>query len=74
MSGLMPDGPGIHSKSCPGSISDGPVLGVPPCSTQSSCYHETSPMVLRGDSGAVVVRENERGRSLISIRVDETER
>ena len=28
-------------------------------------------MVLRGDSGAVVVRENERGGSLISILVDE---
>ena len=54
-----------------GSISDTPVLGVPPLFDPESCYHETSPMVLQRDSGAVVIRENERGGSLISIRVDE---
>ena len=54
-----------------GSIADRPVLGVPPLFNPESCYHETSPMVLRRDSGAVVIRENERGGSLISIRVDE---
>ena len=54
-----------------GSISDRPALGVPHLFNPESCYHETSPMVLRRDSGAVVIRENERGGSLISIRVDE---
>ena len=54
-----------------GSVSDQPVLAVPPMFDPESCYHEAAPMVLRGDSGAVVVRENERGGSLISILVDE---
>ena len=53
-----------------GGISDGPILGVPPLFNPESCYHETAPMVLRRDSGAVVVRENDLGGSLISIRVD----
>ena len=35
-----------------------------------SCYHGTVPIVLRRDRKAVVVRENERGGSLISIPVD----
>ena len=54
-----------------GSISDQLVPGVPPMFDPRSCYHESVPLVLRGDSGAVVVRENERGGSLISIQVDE---
>ena len=53
-----------------GSISEEPMLGVPPLFDPESCYHETVPLVLRGDRGAVVVRENERGGSLISIPVD----
>ena len=36
-----------------------------------SCYHATAPTVLRRDNGAVVVEENDRGGSLISIRVEE---
>ena len=54
-----------------GSTSDQPALDVPPLFNPESCYHESVPMALRGDSGAVVVRENERGGSLISIQVDE---
>ncbi len=45
----------------PGSISDGSIFGVSPLFNPEYCYHETAPMVLRGDSAAVVVRENERG-------------
>ena len=44
---------------------------VPHLFEPESCYHATPPTVLRRDSGAVVVRENDRGGSLLSIRVDE---
>ena len=36
-----------------------------------SCYHETLPIVLQGDYQTLVVSENERGGSLISIPIDE---
>ena len=54
-----------------GSISDRPTLDVPSLFDPESCYHATAPGVLQRDSGAVVLRENERGGSLISIPVDE---
>ena len=54
-----------------GSIPDSPVLGAPSLFDPESCYHAKAPRVLDRDSGAVVLRENERGGSLISIRVDE---
>ncbi len=54
-----------------GAKSDQPDLKVSPLFDPASCYHETVPLALRGDSGAEVVRENERGGSLISIRIDE---
>ena len=53
------------------TLSRTPGFEVTPLFDPGSCYHETSPMVLRRDSGAVVIRENERGGLLISIRVDE---
>ena len=53
-----------------GSTSHTSLLQETPLFDPSSCYHETVPLVLRRDSGAVVVRANERGGSLISIPVD----
>ena len=53
------------------SMSRPPMSQVTPLFDPVSCYNETVPIVLGGDSGAVVLRENERGGSLISIEVDE---
>lgn len=38
-----------------------------------SCYHPTMPLLLRRDSGAAIIRENENGGLLMSIRVDEAQ-
>ena len=54
-----------------GSTLNRPALEPLPLFNPESCYYETAPMVLRGDGGAVMVRENDRGGSLMSIRVDE---
>ena len=54
-----------------GSTPDGPALRAPSLFDPESCYHATAPGVLQRDSGAVVLRENERGGLLVSIRVDE---
>ena len=47
-----------------------PAFEATPLFDPRSCYHGTVPIVLRRDRRTVIVRENERGGSLIAITVD----
>ena len=54
-----------------GNERETPIIQETPLFDPGSCYHETLPIVLQGDYKTLVVRENERGGSLISIPIDE---
>ena len=53
-----------------GNEREAPIIQETPLFDPRSCYHETMPVVLRRDQQTVVVRENARGGSMISIPVD----
>ena len=54
-----------------GNERETPIIQETPLFDPGSCYHATLPIVLQGDYQTLVVRENERGGSLIAIPIDE---